>query len=134
MEIDAKISIMATYDDAIKISVLDNNARITFLEMTMTREQFINATMNRLSNTDVMQTTVQGLDNVGKKLVVTDIEVEVPENEPNRPPLNREELAAKKIIELCPEGSQPDLYLRSQGSFFFKDGKLHARTTLRRWE
>jgi hypothetical protein len=43
----------------------------------MTREQFINATMNRLAQTDVESTMIHDLERVGKKLEMDTLVVEI---------------------------------------------------------
>ena len=52
------------------------------------------------------------------------------------PPVDgwRDKETAKEIIQkVCPEGWKPDMGFNSQDSFFSKDGKEYARTTIRRW-
>jgi hypothetical protein len=126
-EINARVSIRASYDDAVVIEVRDSGAGIQFLEIVMTREQYINATMNRLADTETKSTLVRGLDKVGKRLSMKQFEFEIP--------VSGDEKGAINLVQkLCPEGYVPDLSFRSQGSFFTKDGKHYARTTLRRWD
>ena len=46
---------------------------------------------------------------------------------------NKRELAKQQVLKCCPEGWEPDLYVSSQHSFFKKDEKNWASTTIRRW-
>ena len=126
MDIEAQITVTATYDDAINITVQDKTSTVRFLEMTMTREQFINATMNRLACTGVLKASVNGFDRVGKTMEMDDFVVEIPK-------WHDSEGAVRIVRKECPDGWVPDLYFGSQGSFFDKDGRHYARTTIRRW-
>jgi hypothetical protein len=132
MKIKAQITITATYDDAINIVVGDRASSIRFLDMTMTREQFINATMNRLGNTNVERAELRDLDLVGKKMEIEHFEFPLPLHEERS--YGNEELAIETVKKLCPEGWTPDLYFSSQDSFFYKfDGSCWARAIIRRW-
>lgn len=130
-KIKAQITITATYNDAINIKIYDKNAGLTFIDMIMTREQFINATMNRLEMTDIEYTKVRDLDHVGKQLTIETLIVEIPK-------YGDKESAMKIAQKECPEGFTPDLYFGSQESFFsrgvVKDAKHYARTQMRKWE
>jgi hypothetical protein len=131
-KIEAQITIHATYEDAINITVEDKTSGTRFLQMTITREQFINATMNRLGNTDVLETEVRNLDRVGKKMEMRAFTFELPEGT-NVYDSGLEELAKEIVRKICPEGWIPDTHFGSRGSFFKENGKEMARTTLRRW-
>jgi hypothetical protein len=131
-EFTAQISIIATYDDVIRIEVYDKNAVITFLEMEMTREQFINAVMNRLGNTDVEHAWIRRPDLIGKFRETKPMEFPIPENTP-RYGDGANEIACKTVTNLCPDGWEPQMYFGSKGSFFERDGKPWARTTICRW-
>jgi hypothetical protein len=130
MKIDAQIDIRASYDDAIEIEVRDKASSTIFLIMTMTREQFINAAMNRLGCTDVKEAEVYHLDRVGKKMEMGTLTFEIPDwgytgNLPE---------TIKLAYKNCPDGWIPDTSFSSQGSFYTgDDGKRYARTTIRKW-
>jgi hypothetical protein len=47
--------------------------------------------------------------------------------------ISDKEQAMELAKEHCPYGWTPDLYFNSQDSFFYKDKKRFARTTIRRW-
>lgn len=123
---NAQISILASYDDLIKIIIHDKDASLDIIELQLTREQFINATMNRLSNTDVKSSIAHGIENIGKKLEMDTLTFEIPED------IMHSDLA-KLAIKSTPVGWYPDLHFNSQNSFFSKDGKYYARTTMRKW-
>lgn len=126
-EIDAQISIFATYDDKIVIKVYDATSNIMFLEMELTNEQFINAAMNRLSNTTVKRATVDGLNFVGKRMELELYEFPIPS-------CSSIEYAENNVREKF-ENTEwyPDTSFGSQNSFFNRDGQCWARTTIRRW-
>lgn len=132
-EITVQITISATYDDLIRIDVHDKASSSAFLHLEMTREQFINATMNRLGNTDVKYASIRNLEILGKKLEMGSFEFELPDT------ISTYKDGHKKLIielakEKCPDGWLPDLSFSSQGSFFYNDaGKQCARTLMRRW-
>jgi hypothetical protein len=128
----AQISILASYDDLIKITISDKDASLDIIELNLTREQFINATMNRLSNTDVISSVAYGIENLGKTLEMDTLAFEIP------PGLLRSKSVDKTLQNLAlkstPEGWYPDMIFNSKNSFFStKDGKHYARTTIRRW-
>jgi hypothetical protein len=125
-KIDAKITITAQYNDNIYIKIRDKKSNVVFVEMELTREQFVNAAMNRLAECDVKYATVRSLNAVGKEMVQQPFTFEIPD-------ANDEACAIVIAKASCPEGWVPDLYFRSQTSFFNKDGKHYARTMIRRW-
>jgi len=127
--INAQITILASYDGTVEIVVYDKDSRINFLDITMTHEQFINATMNRLGNSNVVGATLCDIDKVGKTMEIGTFEFEVGDKNTYR----EKEIARKLATQKCPDGWIPDLDFNSQNSFFNKDDKLWARTTIRRW-
>jgi len=133
MKINAQITILASYDDSISMKVYDKTSGTTFLDMTLTREQFINATMNRLGNTDVESAHVCNLDKIGKTMEMQTLEFEMPQGSE----YHDKETAMEIAKEKCPDGWTPDLGFSSQNSFFtkvkMKSNSRYARTTIRRW-
>jgi hypothetical protein len=125
-KLDARISIIPSYDDAITITIHDETAGIGFLEIVLSREQFINATMNHLGRTEVKSAVARGLEIVGKTMEQQPFTFEIPS-------WHDKDAAVKLAQKLCPAGWTPDLHFGSQDSFFHKDGKVFARTTVRRW-
>lgn len=125
-EINGKIQILSSYNDLIRIAVRDQDSGTVFLEMELTREQFINAAMNRLADCDVKKTEVRDLDRVGKKMVTKSLSFEVRE-------FNDEEEARREVKVVCPDGWIPDMGFNTQTSFYSKDGKRFAKTLIRQW-
>ena len=124
--LEAQISIISSYDDEITITVHDKTSGISFLELVLTREQFVNAAMNHLGRCEVKKAGVRGMENVGKTMEMKSFSFEIPS-------WNNKEAAIEIVQKLCPEGWEPELYFGSQDSFFRKEGKEYARTTIRRW-
>ena len=125
---------MSMYDDDIEIQVYDKASGVTFLEMHLTREQFINAVMNKLYHTDVKEAIITDLDRVGKKVESKSFEVEFTCNTFSKV----QEYARKEILKQCPKGWVPDLSLGTQGSIRSDctDGRTEkyiAHTIIRRW-
>jgi hypothetical protein len=128
-QINLQITVTATYEDSIRISLYDTDSCLTFVEMEMTREQFINATMNRLGNCNVEKSTVRSLELVGKKREGDTLEFKMPDVSIR----NQHETAVKEALRVCPEGWEPATAFSSQGSFFTKNGEQWARTPIMRW-
>jgi len=101
-EIDAQITVLASYDDLIKIEVFDKDSSSIFLKLEMTREQFINATMNRLGNTDVKYASIRNIEILGKTMEMKSFEFELPEGSSYKD----EKIALKLVKEKCPDGSK----------------------------
>ena len=96
-QINLQITVTATYEDSIRISLYDNDSCLTFLEMEMTREQFINATMNRLGNCNVEKSTVRSLELVGKKREGDTLEFKLPDGTGNQ-----HDRAVEEALKICP--------------------------------
>jgi hypothetical protein len=128
-DITAQITITATYDDKIIIKVHDKDAGIGFLEMELTREQFVNAAMNRLAQCNVEKATIRGIEHVGMKMEQKPFAFEI--NDCSRDAMKK--YAEENVQHRCPVGWTPDGYFDSQGSFTHKDGKTYANTLIRRW-
>jgi len=129
-KINAEITITAFYEDAINIIISDKDAGTRFIDMTLTREQFINAAMNRLSSVKVKEADVFNLDIVGKKQEYKKFEFEIPDLS-NRD--NEEKWAIGNVEKFVPVGWKPDKEFNSQDSFFSIGEKHYARTMIRRW-
>ena len=126
MEIkDGRISILCG-EDCVEISLHDSDASITFANVKMKPEQFCQA-LSRLIHTKCEKMEVNGLEKVGKKMEHREIVF----------PINgkyRDKGAALAVVDkYCPAGWVASRYFGSQGSFFTRDGKEYARTTIRRW-
>ena len=123
---NGRITMLAS-EDGMKIELHDNDASITFAHIKLTPIQLAQA-LSRLGYTEC-KIEVHLLDKIGKKMKNKKFTFELPETNTFR----NMDMAKKIAIESCPEGWEPDLHFGSQGSFFTKDGKQYARTTIRRW-
>ena len=130
LPIDANITIRSTYNDMIWIEIQDKTSGIRFVRVELTREQFVNATMNQLCNTDVIKTEVRDLDKVGKTMEQKKLEFPLPD----WAQICDKGVARNEAAARCPEGWEPDTGFGCQDSFFRnEDGVEYARTTIRRW-
>lgn len=127
MEIQGAITILFSAD-GLKISVKDRDSSITFAEIKLNQEQTCQA-MSRLAQTDC-RITVREIEKVGKKMEHQEFVFEIPKGNGQK---NRKKEIEEKCLQDCPDGWKPDLYFNSHNSFFTKDGKKYARTTMRRW-
>ena len=129
-EIKAKISLFINQDETM-IQVVDSDSGVTFLEMHLTNEQTCQM-LSRLSQVEVEKSTVRGLDLIGKKLECSDYEFEIPKSIYECG--NRDSKELKRIADSNLTGGWiADAYFTRKNSFFEKDGKFYARTTIRRW-
>jgi hypothetical protein len=133
INLKAHIDILARYDpnheSKIVISVYDDLSHQRFLDLEMTPEQFVNAAMNRMAHTEMVSATLFNLERIGKKLETRNFEFELPEHNYN----NRLEITRETVKKVVPDGWTPDMSFSSRESFFTRDKKEYARTTLRRW-
>ena len=132
-QIEGQISIIASYEDSINIKIHDKTSGITFVDMTLTREQFVNAAMNRLGNAEVSQMEVRGLDKVGKKMEMKHFEFPLPDDASYRDERAAEIVLRDMVADNRFGEWEPEISFGSRGSFFEKDGKQYARILLRRW-
>ena len=110
------------------IEIRDNASREEFVEVRLTASQLCQA-LSRSANTPC-EIKTRNLDRVGKTMIMDDLVFEMPKH----CYINRKDVAKQEATRVCPDGWTPDLYFGSQRSFFSKDGKEYARTTIRRWE
>ena len=129
-EIKAKISLFIDRDETM-IQVVDSDSGVTFLEMHLTNEQTCQM-LSRLSRVEVEKATVRGLDLIGKKMESSDYEFEIPKSIYECG--NRDSKELKRIADSnLTDGWSALSYFGGKNSFFEKDGKFYARTTIRRW-
>ena len=128
MKIEASLSILFN-NGIIELTIRDENAKIRFVHLSLTPDQFCNAALGRLMNTQC-EADVHNLDRVGLNHENSTHEFEIPKD-------FRYDTKKKNIIDLakktCPDGWTADAYFGSQNSYFTKDGKDYARCTIRRW-
>ena len=127
---DGRITILFG-DDGLRIEVRDGKASTMFARIKLNQKQSCQA-LSRLGHTPC-KIEVYGLDKVGKKHENKTFEFEMPEKNEYLYGDPQKALAVVTVKKVCPEGWEPDLYFSSQNSFFEKNGKPWARTTIRRW-
>jgi len=123
---DCGISILIG-ETGTRIEVRDNSSCTNFMRVELTPEQTCQA-LSRLSNTPC-KASAHNLDRLGKTMELKTFTFEMPYNGYQ----DRKTVAAITAKKMCPDGWTPDLYFGSQDSFFTKNGKKMARTTIRRW-
>ena len=128
MKIDAKLTMLVGEDGA-RIEIRDEASSITFVRINVKPDQFM-AALGRLCNVDCDVAEVFGLDNLGKKLEVSELVIELPESTDFH---SRKQVAKMIAKEKCPDGWVSDGYFSSQNSFFRRGAKEFARTTIRTW-
>ena len=126
--------------DGVVIELTDNDAAVEFVEVKVSPENFA-AALGRLAFVEC-SVTVRNLDAVGKVQEYKPFVFALPKETEFR---DKEEVAKKLAVELCPEGWAPDLYFKSKDSFDDKlslgsDGRFDggistttAKTMIRRW-
>jgi hypothetical protein len=72
---------------------------------------------------------IRGIENVGKRIERDTIEFLMPEYEYK----TKKETAAQEAQKFTPDGWHASEYYGAQSSFFFKDKKEWARTSITRW-
>ena len=129
MKLDnGKITILAE-KKGVFIELYDSDSCISFIDIKLTSEQFTTA-LSRMGHTPCT-IEYRGLDLIGKRMYHKDFEFEMPVDYDST---YRDEIVVSRAKKLCPEGWEPDLSFSSRDSFFIKDGKSYARTTIRKWE
>ena len=116
-------------NDGMEIELHDRDASITFAEVTLTSKQVIQA-FSGLGYTGC-RIDLKGLEKVGRKMEHMVLEFLLPKVE-KRHRMSDEELTCLAEAVL-PDGWASDNYFHSQNTFFSRDGKNWARTTMRRW-
>ena len=111
----------------ITISIVDKKANIEFAEIELSLSNFTEA-LTGMGHTDCLF-TVRGLANVGKVIQRKVIQYELPDCDYS----NRKEIATKIGKNLMDDDWELDVYFGSQDSFFAKDGKQYANTSMFRW-
>lgn len=128
----ASISVLVSQEST-TIELRDGDAGVTFAKVKLTPEQ-LSMALSRLMNTPCT-IDVSNLDVIGKKLEVSNLEFEIPDQNfslySNRK-LGEDNLH-KTALSLCKDGWIPDKYYGSQDSLFTRDDKKYAKVTIRRW-
>jgi len=127
MEIEGTITFLVSRGNRTTIEIHDSKASVKFVEVTLTNDQLASA-LSRIGYTDCEKIIVHGLHNVGKIRVIENLDFEMPKNR-----YRDKELARKMANSKCPEGWKEDTYFGSQDSFYTKDGRAYARTSIVKW-
>jgi len=110
------------------IELIDSDSSTTFARVILTPKQ-LSQCLSRMAYVDC-EIELLGIENVGKTMELKKHEFEIPKNIPYS---ERKNVLAELIKETLPDGWVSDNYFSSQDTFFTKDGKDMARTTIRRW-
>lgn len=124
--IEGRITILVN-DNKVLVELRDELSRVKFAKVELTPSEFCRL----LSRTVEIDCTIDinGLEKVGKKLIISHLEFEMPDGGWG----NREDTARQLVVEKCPEGWEPDLYFGSRDNFFRRDNKNWVRATIRKW-
>jgi len=124
---DAGINFLVGQDYT-TIEILDNTSSTTFCSVKLTPKQ-LSMALSRLGNTPC-EVDVYSIGRIGKKMEHKKHEFEIPSDILYA---KRSEVLCELIKETLPDGWESDNRFSSQDTFFSKDGKSFARTTIRRW-
>ncbi len=114
--------------DGLTIELQDKASSIRFIEIELDPQQVVEA-FSRRSRTPC-NISCRGLEKVGKRMVMGNLEFEMPEHNYT----NRDIIAKQAAERACPVGWESDMYFGSRDSFFRKNGKEFAKTIMRKWE
>jgi len=122
-----KISMHLTRDMAF-IEIIDSQSSTTFVKVKLDPNYFLSM-LSGLSYTEC-EATVYDLDRIGKTMQHKVFEFEIKRTD------KQSDLELDCVEFLFENGMYewlPDHYYNSQNTFFEKDGRKYARTTIRRW-
>lgn len=128
MKIENPKITMLIYSQYTEIEIIDSNANTTLAHIRLTPEQ-LSAILSGKCYVNC-ECTTGDLTRIGKKHETKMFEFEITYSK------TKEDLTIACIEALFAQGMHEwvsDNYYKSQDSFFSKDGKDYARTTIRRW-
>lgn len=135
MKINAQITLLFN-QDGLSLRVYDDDAAITFIELTLNQEQTCQA-LSRLSHTHVADAEVFGLDKVGKKMLMDEISFELPGIKSySRDCKEKAAIAGQHYLNVtgqAADGWVLDDYFSSRKSFTYKGETLIGHATIRKW-
>jgi hypothetical protein len=99
--------------------------------MLLHSPKYISLEDQKLNRTPI-EATLYHLDKLGKELITKPFEFNTGCSSQIDPDF--ENLARSACIDQCPEGWEPNLYLKSRSTFFDKEGTVWGRTTIKKWE
>lgn len=123
------LTIMIT-DDEVTIEVSEGYSKV--ITLTTTHRDFMRA-LGRLADVPCTEGVLLRPDVVGKVEEHKPLEFPLPGVPTTVMHQHRVAAAEREALRLCPKGWTSDQSFSSQDSFFKKDGKYWARTTIRRW-
>lgn len=132
MKLKGSITISYPSNGTVRFQVRDETSRQTFLEIELSYEEFAKS-LSSLAERP-MTFNIHDSERIGKVKHTEDIEVEVPNNHDRD--ISRKHVQ-KFVSKKIKETGKPwiaDLALSSQNSFFHKDERKFARTTMSYWE
>jgi len=131
VKINAKftLSVPSEEDKPVRLRIEDDDARVTFIELSIEPKVFVQA-LGSLGSCPC-DCEVRGLNKLGLKHECKSFQFQMPDKDMEY--RQREKVAYRLANKLCPEGWEPDNYFGSQGSFFYQDGELWAKVIIRRW-
>ena len=132
---DCRISIYPTKENVV-IEIFDwnSNTGAPFVKAVLTPGEFTQAIGRCMSKCTIV---VGDLSIVGKKMIYKTFEFKLPDEAIKLLSNEKEKIAKETIRVKCPKGWTPDMYFKSQDSFFIKrenDVKEQwAKTIIRKW-
>lgn len=124
---EARITLLVSAERC-TIEIYDRLSVTRFIEVKMTAENFVTA-LGRQRDTEC-ECTLTGLDHVGMKREMSQIEFELPDHTY----ATRKQVAIEEVKKHTPEGWIADTYFGSQNSFTNQFNKpTIARTSIYRW-
>ena len=113
-----------------RVLIEDADSRIEFVHLELDLASFMRALTGLAYVECDMETN--GLEHVGKLCERKELIVEMPD-EADHSRLNRVRIAYGRAKQKAPEGYTVSSCFGSQDSFFRKDDRNYARTTMTRW-
>jgi len=114
-------------DEVVSITIQDEDAKVQFVEVEVSLANMMQA-ITGLGNVPCEFVT-RGLESVGKVREAKSLEFEIGCESWRMD----KDMAYAKAREACPVGWIASEYFGSKDSFFSRDGKNYARTTIVRW-
>lgn len=127
---DGRITLLVSKEE-ISIEIYDYNAGVPLAKIELSPEQFAQA-LSKLTYTKCKSVEIINLEKIGKKEECKDFEFVISGSEEVYWK-NREEIAKKVAKKKCPKGWKPVLYFNSRNSFFQRENKWYAKTTIKKW-
>jgi len=128
--IKVNLTLSSPSDGTIRLKIQDEISGISFIEIAMNNEQLVDMLVRNRACTKTVSAEVRGLEFVGKIMEMKEFTFRMPDESTA---CMDKDIAEKNIALECPLGWVPDTGFNRQDSFFEREGKRFARTTIRRW-